>query len=94
MEELLVVVIWILAFAIGGPLCVVAVMGPPWVLSHCLVRLGMRAPGRFGRWVHGWERYDPGTPAAFLTCVQVLGFLVSLWTGLLGRLLVYLFGRQ
>ena len=86
-EDLAVVALWVLAFAVGGPVCVVAVMGPPMALACGLVRLGMRAPGGLGRCVRAWERKDPGTPAAFLTCVQVLGLLVAQWTGLLGRLL-------
>ena len=92
MEELAVVVLWVLAFAVGGPLLVIAVMAPPMVVAHGLVRLGMRAPGWLGRCVRAWERQDPGVPMAFLTCVQVLGLLVALWTGLLGRLLRLVFG--
>jgi hypothetical protein len=87
-EEFVVVVLWVLAFAVGGPLIVIAVMGPPVAIAHGLVWLGTRTPGRFGRRVRAWERTDPGTPVAFLTCVQILGLLVALWTGLVGRLLL------
>ena len=93
MEELAVVALWVLGFAVGGPLMVVAVMGPPMAVAHGLVRLGMRAAGGLGRRVRALEQKDPGTPAAFLTCVQVLGLLVALWTGLLGRLILFVSGR-
>ncbi len=89
MEELAVVALWVLA--VGGPLCVILVMGPPMAVAHGLVRLGMRAPGWLGRCVRAWEWSDPGVPMAFLTCVQVLGLLVALWTGLLGQLLRLVF---
>ena len=49
MEELAVVVLWVLAFAVGGPLIVFAVMGPPMAVSYGLVWLGTRAPGGLGR---------------------------------------------
>jgi hypothetical protein len=88
MEEAAVAILWLLGFAIGGPLLVVVVMGPPMLAARGLVRLGVRAPGALGRRVRTWEQSDPGVPAAFLTCVQMLGFLVALWTGLLGRLLL------
>ena len=92
MEELAVVVLWVLAFAVGGPLIVFAVMGPPMAVSYGLVWLGTRAPGGLGRLVRAWEQKDPGTPMVLLTCVQVLGLLVALWTGLLGRLLLLVWG--
>ena len=87
MEELVVVVLWVLTFAVGGPLCVIAVMGPPMAVARGLVWLGRRAPGWLGRCVRAWERKDSGAPMAFLTCVQVLGLLIGHWTGLLWRLL-------
>jgi hypothetical protein len=86
------VVLWVLAFGVGGPLIVIAVMAPPMAVARGLVWLGTRAPGWLGRCVRAWEWKDPGTPMAFLTCVQVLGLLVALWTGLLGRLLLLLSG--
>ena len=61
-------------------------------VAHGLVWLGERAPGGLGRRVRAWQRRDPGAPMAFLTCVQVLGALVALWMGLLGRLLRLAFG--
>jgi hypothetical protein len=86
-DELAAVALWLLGFVAGGPLIVVAVMAPPMAISHGLVWLGMRAPGRLGRWVRAWQQKEGGTPLALLTRVQVLGFLVALWTGFLGRLL-------
>jgi hypothetical protein len=50
-EELVVVVLWVLTFAVGGPLCVIAVMGPPMAVARGLVWLGRRAPGWLGRCV-------------------------------------------
>ena len=92
MEDLIGVTVWWLAFAVGGPVLIVAVMGPPLVVARGLVWLGMRSPGGLGRWCRVWEQRDPGALVSTLTCVQVLGTLVALWTGLLGRLLVLVSG--
>lgn len=93
-EELAAVTLWFLAFAVGGPLLVVGVFVPPMTVAHGLVWLGMRTPGRSGRLLRAWQQNDPGTPMIFLTCVQIVGLLVALWTGLLGRLLLLLWGAD
>jgi hypothetical protein len=84
----------VLAYAVLAPLSVLVVLGPPMLVARGLVRLTTRTPGAIGRWVRAWEKTDPGTPAGLLTVVQVLGFLVLLWTGLLGRLILLISGTN
>jgi hypothetical protein len=86
-EDLAVVALWLLGYGVGGPLLTIALFAPPMAVSYGFVWLGERAPGRLGRFVRAWQRKDRGAPVALLTCGQVLGALVALWTGLLGRLL-------
>jgi hypothetical protein len=87
MDELAGVAFWLIGYMIGL-LLTFAGLGVAALLAYGIARLAERAPGPLGRMVRALELKEPGTPPGIVFLVLVLGFLVSLWTGYLGRLLV------
>ena len=87
MEDLPIALLWVL----GSPIALLVVMAALGVVFYgcdVLARLAARAPGPLGRVVRAWEQKEPGTPPGCLALCVLLGFLVSLWTGFLGKLLI------
>ena len=87
MEDLIGVAFWMVGFLLAIPV-IMGLLGGVGAIAHGIVWLASRVPG-LRRCVCALERREPGTPTGLVFLTLVLGFLVTLWTGWLGRLIVW-----